>query len=910
MSRRKKKGGEFFKTSNQRSEISELKKHLNESKTPVRKDAVKKVIAFMTCGTDVSPLFNDVVKSINTPDLELKKLVYLYIINYARKQPDAAIKVVNTFRKDAQNPDPLIRALAIRTMGCIRIPKIAEHLTPTLKLALRDKDDYVKKTAAICVVKLFDIDKNIIFKEEFVPKLRALIQEGNPMVVFNAVAALTEIGMKTGKDVFEMNSNLLSGLAAALSECNEWGQVYLLDALAAYEPSEKEAANILQRVSPQLKHKNSAVSMSAIKVIMKYLPLVEDKTVRKLSLDAMRPPLITLLNHSIHPPEIQYVALRNINLIIQKFPEMLTGFQYLKEFFCEYNDPIYVKIEKLEIMVRLASNTNIDLILTEFKSYAKEADTEFVRKAVRAIGRCAIKLPEKAQKCVEVLLELIKTGVNYVVQEGIIVIKDIFRKYPNKYEQIIGVLCDNLDSLDEPEAKASMVWIIGEYSARIENSMELLKTFADNFEQEGTQVQLAILTAVVKLFLYMPEEAGDFVREVLNICTTKIDNPDLRDRGFVYWRLLYQNPKTAEAVVLGRKPEISDQTFQIETKTLDVLLGNINTLSSIFHKPPAQLVKGGRTTSFKTKGDNQERATSSDDDSSDSSSDSDEDGSSSDSDDEEEEQQQQGAKAQAAAVSTDILGMGGGETSAPPVDMSNGTATAKKKAVVVLSADRGQNYQGLEVAASFEEGESDDDYLQLNLIMKNSTDKPLTKFLFKFNSNFLGLQATNFKPPAIAPGATIKYSCQLSDEGKLSPENFGQLQAALKTQLGKVAFFYIPFTNWELLFDEDEAISDAKEFLGKWEDLRDFQETLTNATATDADSVLNKLKKIGMRKMAYRSLDTSTGHACMFLSSHFKDEDVLIEIEFKGGGLIAHCKCDEDMQAMAVLKIISAVLSS
>ncbi len=51
--------------------------------------------------------------------------------------------------------------------------------------------------------------------------------------------------------------------------------------------------------------------------------------------------------------------------------------------------------------------------------------------------------------------------VNYVVQEAIVVIRDIFRKYPNKYESIIGALCENLASLDEPEAKAAMIWIVG-----------------------------------------------------------------------------------------------------------------------------------------------------------------------------------------------------------------------------------------------------------------------------------------------------------------------------------------------------------------------------------------------------------------------------------------------------------------
>lgn len=70
-------------------------------------------------------------------------------------------------------------------------------------------------------------------------------------------------------------------------------------------------------------------------------------------------------------------------------------------------------------------------VLLEFKEYATEVDVDFVRKAVRAIGRCAIKLERAAERCITVLLELIKIKVNYVVQEAIIVIKDIFRRYPN-----------------------------------------------------------------------------------------------------------------------------------------------------------------------------------------------------------------------------------------------------------------------------------------------------------------------------------------------------------------------------------------------------------------------------------------------------------------------------------------------
>jgi AP-1 complex subunit beta-1 len=71
-------------------------------------------------------------------------------------------------------------------------------------------------------------------------------------------------------------------------------------------------------------------------------------------------------------------------------------------------------------------------------------------------------------------------------------LQDIFRRYPNQYESIIATLCENLDTLDEPEAKASMIWIIGEYAERIDNADELLEQFLETFPEETSMVGLIL----------------------------------------------------------------------------------------------------------------------------------------------------------------------------------------------------------------------------------------------------------------------------------------------------------------------------------------------------------------------------------------------------------------------------------
>ncbi|CAI5724390.1 unnamed protein product [Peronospora farinosa] len=239
--------------------------------------------------------------------------------------------------------------------------------------------------------------------------LRDVISDSHPTVVANAIASLSEILeiYSAGVTAFTISKSVLQKLLAALNECNEWGQCF---------------------------HANSAVVLLAVKVIMTFLEKVSDAdTERSL-----------------------------INLIVQKSPAILAN--EIKQFFCKYIDPVNVKMEMLESIICIVSQRNIEQVLLEFKEYATEVDVEFVHRSVRAIGRWAVKLERAAEKCINVLLELIQTKVNYILQEAIMAIKDIFRKYSNQYESIFATLCENLDTLDEPEAKASIIWIIGDVS--------------------------------------------------------------------------------------------------------------------------------------------------------------------------------------------------------------------------------------------------------------------------------------------------------------------------------------------------------------------------------------------------------------------------------------------------------------
>lgn len=855
-------------TTTKKGEIFELKSDLNSDKKEKKKEAVKKVIASMTVGKDVSALFPDVVNCMQTENLELKKLVYLYLMNYAKSQPDTAIMAVNTFVKDCDDMNPLIRALAVRTMGCIRVDKITEYLCEPLRKCLKDEDPYVRKTAAVCVAKLYDINSQLVEDQGFLDQLKELLSDSNPMVVANAVAALSEINesTSTGQPLVELNGATISKLLTALNECTEWGQVFILDCLSNYTPKDsREAQSICERITPRLAHANAAVVLSAIKVLMKLMEMLSADTDFVTTLTKkLAPPLVTLLSSEA---EVQYVALRNINLIVQKRPDILK--QEMKVFFVKYNDPIYVKLEKLDIMIRLASQANIAQVLSELKEYATEVDVDFVRKAVRAIGRCAIKVEQSAERCVSTLLDLIQTKVNYVVQEAIVVIKDIFRKYPNKYESIISTLCENLDTLDEPEARASMIWIIGEYAERIDNADELLESFLEGFHDENAQVQLQLLTAIVKLFLKRPTDTQELVQQVLSQATQDSDNPDLRDRGFIYWRLLSTDPAAAKDVVLAEKPLISEETDLIEPTLLDELICHISSLASVYHKPPNAFVEGkpGLKRALPVRSDDgttQETRT---------------------------ERVQPSVIPSQDSLIGDLLSMDFsgpsvpaaapqspavnfldgllGDVPAPAVaaqpfaaatttgllgDIFGVAATPTcytTPKVQWLSADKGK---GLEIWGTFSRRSGQ---IFMDISLTNKAMQAMGGFAIQLNKNSFGVTPVDGLqvPSPLAPGQTHDTSIHLATTGvvqRMDPLN--NLQVAVKNNID--VFYYACLMPAHVFFAEDGEM-DKRLFLSTWKDIpaqNEVQFTLSNVLL-NADGIVNKMKQNNVFTIAKRNVE-------------------------------------------------------
>lgn len=574
-----------------KGELAELRAGLVSQYPQTRKDAIKKTIQQMTLGKDVSSLFPDVLKNIATNDVEQKKLVYLYVMNYAETHPELCILAVNTFVTDAQDPNPLIRCMSIRTMSMIRVDKILEYVEIPLRRTLQDDNPYVRKTAVICVAKLFQLNKELCIELGVLEDLVSALDDNNPMVVANATASLSEINAMdpTVISLLDLIQSHVSRFLLALNECTEWARITILGALAEYTAQDcMEAQEIIDRVTAHLQHVNPAVVLATIKVIIKNLVQIEPEA-KKIVMTKLSSALVSIMST---PPEMQYVALRNIRIILEKYPTLLT--KETRIFYVKFNDPLYVKLEKIDILVRLVDPTNVKqcyVLMRELKEYAMEFEPEFVSRAIQGLAQLAIKCGEMkfVSKTFEILLDLLESQ-DALRNDCCIAVCNLLRHAVGN-EVLTTNACELFSTwpvnevlLLSDSAKCNYVWLMGQYPNKFDELQDKLSFFIENFAEEEPLTQTSILITVVRLHSKLP---GSILQNVLELATNQIQELDVRDMAIIYWRCL--SMPNADHLIAELCSSVSPQIENtLDTFTPDVLeklLTEISSVSSVYFKP-------------------------------------------------------------------------------------------------------------------------------------------------------------------------------------------------------------------------------------------------------------------------------------------------------------------------------------
>lgn len=558
----------------------DLKEMLESNKESLKLDAMKRIVELIAKGKNASELFPAVVKNVASKNIELKKLVYVYLVRYAEEQQDLALLSISTFQRALKDPNQLIRASALRVLSSIRVPIIVPIMMLAIKEASADLSPYVRKTAAHAIQKLYSLDQDQ--KEQLIEVIEKLLKDKSTLVAGSVVMAFEEV-CPDRIDLIHKNYRKLCNL---LVDVEEWGQVVIISMLTRYartqftspwkedamfdETNEKAFYDsdseekkdqvkarpyvmdpdhrlLLRNTKPLLQSRNTAVVMSVAQLYWHLAPKHEVNIVTKS--------LVRLLRSN---REVQYIVLQNIATMSIQRKGMFEPF--MKSFYVRSTDSTHIKTLKLEILTNLANEANISIILREFQTYVKSQDKAFAAATIQAIGRCATNISEVTDTCLNGLVLLLSNRDETVVAESVVVIKKLLQTQPSQRSEIIKHMAKLFDSITVPMARASILWLMGEYCERVPKiAPDVLRKMAKTFTAEEEIVKLQTVNLAAKLYLTNSKQTKLLTQYILNL--GKYDqNYDIRDRTRFIRQLIVPSEqggalsKYARRILLAPKP--------------------------------------------------------------------------------------------------------------------------------------------------------------------------------------------------------------------------------------------------------------------------------------------------------------------------------------------------------------------
>lgn len=472
------------------------------------------------------PFFSSIVKNVASPNIEIKKLVYIYLLHYAESEPDLALLSINTIQKSLTDQNPQVRALAVRVMSGIKVPVISQIVSLAIKRGCGDMSPYVRKAAALAIPKCYRLDPNTL------PQLREylsiLLGDKQYFVVGSAVTAFLEVCPER----IDLLHRHYRTLVRKLVDMDEWGQLATLKAMTYYarkcfprrtkrqkkgrhrgfyeeEDSNDEDKNSLEDVQVldpdldlflkacknMLQNRNSAVVVAVARCFL-YLGTPE-------YIDSAVGPLVALLRS---PLDIRQITMYNIVAVCLIRPEPFV--EYISHFFVHATDPADVSRLKFEIMTLLFPHCEPhmkEMILSELEHFTRASNMELVRESVRAIGRCAQNENKASARCLRLLLQQISSQDGHLVAESLTVIRHLIQQDPTVHMKTVIRLAKNLDTTTDPQARASIIWLIGEFSGVDDQdniAPDVLRILAKGFADESEAAKLQIVLLAAKVYLH------------------------------------------------------------------------------------------------------------------------------------------------------------------------------------------------------------------------------------------------------------------------------------------------------------------------------------------------------------------------------------------------------------------------
>lgn len=431
-----------------------------------------------------------------------------------------------------------------------------------------------------------------------------MLQDVDASVVTNALMVLEELMLPQGG--IDVTQALILSLLNRISEFNEWGLNLILDSLVPrYIPaSEEETFGIMNILDPLLRTSNSGTVLAVVKCFISLTKPFPDFQAQVFV--RAKTPMLTLITGGA--PEIQYSIFKHIETMLSR-PICKGVFdEDFRSFFVRYNEPPHLKHLKVDLLPLVVNSSNAVDIAAELGEYVTDVDAELSKRAIRAIGKIAVKIPSVSSDMTQRLTEIVDLDVPYVREESIKTLVVVLRTFPAMRLHVIPSLSRYLRRIENPEARSGLIWMLGEYATEIVEAPYMLEKIIDKYSEEiSTEIKLQCLVAAMKMFFQRPPEVHAMLGRLLDVAVNDTSSQDLHDRALLYYRLLSsgnidvvasmfpssrdsQQDQVQMQDAQGRAEGIKAFAEDANVEMMGKVFQEFNTLSIVYNKPSNQFI--------------------------------------------------------------------------------------------------------------------------------------------------------------------------------------------------------------------------------------------------------------------------------------------------------------------------------
>lgn len=199
-----------------------VRQYLESNKESEKLKGMKWLLAMLSKDRDMSEFIADVVKNVIVKSVEVKKMVYIYLVHFADFNDDCrqiALLSINSFQIDMAGSNQLIRGLALRVLTSIRVSDIIQIQLLAVRKCSTDSSPYVRKCAATAIAKIYSFDPDQLSQLKTI--LEQLLTDSSTMVLGSALAAFNEVCPTS----YNILHSCFRKLCHLIADMDEWTQM-------------------------------------------------------------------------------------------------------------------------------------------------------------------------------------------------------------------------------------------------------------------------------------------------------------------------------------------------------------------------------------------------------------------------------------------------------------------------------------------------------------------------------------------------------------------------------------------------------------------------------------------------------------------------------------------------------------